>query len=127
MIPKAIVTRFLSGSRLGLGWTNGGRGFGVSIRRAQPSRDDFELDHYRSVLESASFSKSSSSHGQSVQSLVSHQSFPHLWKKLWKFADLGRGESLNRQNRWGFEHLRAETCEIPARLAWRKATEGGLK
>jgi len=25
--------------------------------------------------------------------LVSHQSFPHLWKKLWKIAGSGEGES----------------------------------
>ena len=39
----------------------------------------------RIVLQSASF-RNESGRSNSMQSLVSSQSFPHLWKKLWKKA-----------------------------------------
>src|SRR5712691_5543953 len=48
-IPKAIVIRFLVGSRLGFGG-NGCGGFGVSIRRAASDFLRMKLDQYHIVM-----------------------------------------------------------------------------
>ena len=58
--PKAIVIRFLSGSRLGFGRNCGRGGFGVSIRRAVRRVEKLKVDHFnmnggwrKSVLQDA--------------------------------------------------------------------------
>jgi hypothetical protein len=62
-------------------------------------------------------------HGNSMQPLVSPQSFPHLWKKLWKFADLTRGESEIARIYWCFLQSLVGRCEKPGVLVGRKPAE----
>src|SRR5476649_680809 len=83
-----------------------------------------ECQSARSVLQSASFSNSRPPAGNPMQPLVSSQSFPHLWKKLWKFADLGRGGSKQSRIHWAFLQSFVGRCENHGPLVGRKPTEG---
>jgi hypothetical protein len=62
--------------------------------------------------------------GNSMQLLVSPQSFPHLWKNLWKIANLGQGETGKAVFYWPFRRSDAGNCEKSRPLMGRKPTEG---
>jgi hypothetical protein len=61
-----------------------------------------------------------------MQPLVSPQSFPHLWKKLWKFADLTRGEGEIGRIYWVFLQSLVGRCEKSGLVVGRKPTENAL-
>jgi hypothetical protein len=61
----------------------------------------------------ASLLESSPAAGNSMSPLVSPQSFPHLWKKLWKFADLQGGDAQEAGIHWDFRDLAREDVKNP--------------